>query len=301
MKHYKPYTKYEPKHLAESTNDTFNEHIFIPIAYIIFALLVLHVCICAAMITNAANYEAEPTKTYQQVEIEDNVYISNLEFTLESSDVSYSAHDDNACEIDNQVHDNLNTDIDVVVPFEETFDEMIGQDRIGLENGTLIRYDLPDKYYPGIDYSSFQPYMPYTAITNKSAAAYWVVHSNNCYTDEYGLRRYKTTDSQFTINGQDDYVIALGNFYKEKGSAGGRYLIVTTTGMYTAIIGDEKDDRHTDKMNMFSSHCNGSKAGLIEWIVDNSKLNSNIKLHGTVTAGGPEATRGEILHIYEIV
>ena len=51
-----------------------------------------------------------------------------------------------------------------------------------------------------------------------------------------------TTADQFTIDGQDDYMIALGTFYKEKGTAGNRYLIETTTGAYTAITGSEKAD-----------------------------------------------------------
>ena len=46
------------------------------------------------------------------------------------------------------------------------------------------------------------------------------------WTDEYGLRRYKVSEDQFTINGKDDYVIALGTYYKEKGTAGSRYIIV---------------------------------------------------------------------------
>lgn len=178
--------------------------------------------------------------------------------------------------------------------------ESLGNPTIEIDGSVLTRYDLPDKYYPGIDFSSFQPYMGYKCITNKSSPAYKVTRSEMAYNDEYGMRRYRTTPDQFTIDGQDDYVIALGTFYKEKGTAGSRYLIVTSTGMYTAIAGDEKSDAHTDARHMFSTHQDGSCAGIIEWIVDQENLESTMKRAGTITAGPIEPLKGEILHIYGI-
>lgn len=169
---------------------------------------------------------------------------------------------------------------------------------IHLDNATLVEMELPSKYYGNIDFSSFQPYMSYYKVTNKTSPAYSVCHSENAYTDENGLRRYRTTADQFTIDGQDDYMIALGTFYKEKGTAGSRYLIETTTGAYTAITGSEKADDDTDKLNMFRSH--GNKAGMIEWIVDERCLNNDISAAGTVTNGPVEALKGEIISIYKI-
>lgn len=176
----------------------------------------------------------------------------------------------------------------------------IGSDIINTDKGTLRRHDLPSVYYPGVDFSSFQPYMNYRCVTNKNSAAYWVVHSEDAYNDEYGMRRYRTTDDQFTINGEDDYMIALGTFYKEKGTAGSRYLIITSTGMYTAITGDEKSDKHTDPKHMFSLHQDGTCAGIIEWLVDQPNLERTMKRAGTITAGPIEPLRGEILQIYSI-
>lgn len=176
----------------------------------------------------------------------------------------------------------------------------LGNPSIEVNGAVLTRYDLPDKYYPGIDFSSFQPYMGYKCITNKSSPAYSITRSDRAYNDEYGMRRYQTTNDQFTIDGQDDYVIALGTFYKEKGTAGSRYLIVTTTGMYTAIAGDEKSDSHTDSRHMFSLHQDGSCAGIIEWIVDQENLERSMKRAGTITAGPIVPLQGEILHIYGI-
>lgn len=176
----------------------------------------------------------------------------------------------------------------------------IGSTTISMNNATLSRYDLPDVYYPGIDFSSFQPYMDYRCITDKSSPAYKVSRSDLSYTDEFGMRRFQTTSDQFTIDGQDDYVIALGTFYKEKGTAGSRYLIVTTTGMYTAITGDEKSDAHTDARHMFSLHVDGSCAGIVEWIVDQKNLEKTMRRAGTITAGPIEALKGQIIHIYGI-
>lgn len=177
----------------------------------------------------------------------------------------------------------------------------LGEDSIETEFNTLIKHDLPSEYYSNLDFSSFQPYMGYQAITNKSTPAYDVVNNDNSYTDESGFRRHKTNSSQFTINGQDDYIIALGTFYKDKGLVGNRYLVVTSNGMYTATTGDEKADEHTDSLNMFTMHSNGTKAGIIEWIVDEQKLDPDIKRSGTITIGGPYKLQGEILYIYEIV
>lgn len=182
---------------------------------------------------------------------------------------------------------------------QEIINDEIGNQTIELSEATLQKYDLPDTYYDGLDYSTFQPYMSYHAITNPDTPAYEVVNSENAYTDGNGFRRYVTDDScQFTINGNDDYVIALGTFYKEKGTCGDRWLIVTSTGAYTATTGDEKSDNHTDDLHMFSDH--GEYAGLIEWLVDTDTLDTDIKLAGTVTAGPVEAIQGEIKYIYRI-
>ena len=187
----------------------------------------------------------------------------------------------------------------VEVDLQELLIEQIGNSIIDL-NGmyTLKRYNLPDKYYPGIDFSSFQPYMSYDCITNKSSGAYKVCNSENAYSDEHGFRRYRTSEDEFTIDEQDDYIVALGTYYKPKGETGSRYLITTTTGMYTVRIGDEKSDMHTDEMHMFSRH--GNYAGLIEWIIDDKNLNKSIKRSGTVTQGPVIPLQGEITNIYRI-
>lgn len=180
-----------------------------------------------------------------------------------------------------------------------TINMLVGADTLNLGTSILTNQILPTKYYGNIDFSSFQPYMSYKKITSKSSPAYKISHSENAYTDEYGFRRYKTnSENQITINEQDDYIVAMGTFYKEKGTAGERFLVTTTTGAFTVITGDEKADQDTDSMNMFTTH-KGS-AAILEWVVDEDKLESEVKQSGTVTSSSMEALHGTITSIYKI-
>lgn len=177
----------------------------------------------------------------------------------------------------------------------------LGDYEINLPNqeDELIKQQLPTAYYENIDFSSFMPLESVEAITNTRSPAYKICYSENAYSDDLGFMRYKTSDDQFTVDSQDDYIVAMGTFYKTKGTAGERFLIVTTTGMYTVICGDEKSDNHTDDMNMFTLH-NG-KAAVLEWIVDDS-INSTIKRSGNAKKNGMiEENIGSIQYIYKIV
>lgn len=166
----------------------------------------------------------------------------------------------------------------------------------------FIKYDLPSVYYGDIDFSTFQPYMDYKMVTNTSSNSYQTLNSEKLHIDDNGLCRYSVDDDQFSIDEKDDYVIALGTYYKEKGKTGQRYLIHTTEGYYTAIAGDEKADEHTDKYRMFVRHGeNGQYAGMIEFLVDTDYLDSGIRTMGTVTACDDPVLQGEILGISQIV
>ncbi len=175
-----------------------------------------------------------------------------------------------------------------------------GRDVISIKKNEFVKQKLPDEFYNNIDFSSFQPFMDYKKVIDKRSPAYRITRSKRAYNDQYGFRRYRTNKNQFTVNGEDDYVVALGTFYKEKGTCGSRYLVITTTGMFTIITGDEKADDDTDEMNMFSTHGDGDLASIIEWIVDQDHLQSDIKFHGTVTAGPVKAIQGKIKYLYKI-
>lgn len=162
----------------------------------------------------------------------------------------------------------------------------------------LIEYDLPSKYYTDLDFSSFQPYMDYRMITNTSSSSYKTCYSPNAYTDENGFRRIITDG--YKVDNQDDYVIALGTYYNEHMTTGSRWLVITTNGSYTATVGDEKQDIHTDAYNMFGIHGDGTVAGMIEWIVDTRYIDKSIKIAGSATAGNNPVIKGEIIAIYKI-
>lgn len=190
--------------------------------------------------------------------------------------------------------------IDDYVPAEETEEVAAVVEEEESITYELVEYDLPSKYYEDLDFSSFQAYMSYKLVTDKTSAAYRVCRSQNAYTDSEGFRRIETNG--YKINGQDDYVIALGTYYNDHLTAGSRWLIETSNGSYTATVGDEKQDIHTDSHNMFGVHgANGDVAGMIEWIVDPELIDPAIKIMGSVTASDNPLMQGEILHIYKII
>lgn len=180
-------------------------------------------------------------------------------------------------------------------------DEMIGTDNIEIDGHHLTRKALPDEYYGDIDFSSFQPYMDFRTVTEPNSSSYPVVYNDNAYNDENGFRRVSLSDDDFQVNGEDDYMIGLGTYYKPKSVGGLRFLIVTSTGMYTAITGDEKADKDTDELHMFSSHGDhGELAGMIEWIVNTDDLEKSIRRSGTVSESSNEILQGDIEYIYLI-
>lgn len=173
----------------------------------------------------------------------------------------------------------------------------IGENNFTFKNNTFKQYTLPEVYYPNRQY--FFPYMDYRAITARGTKTYKVNNDGNAYTDSLGLRRYKVGNDQFKVNGQDDYMVALGTYYKKyKGEIGGRYLVVTTNGMYTIMTGDEKSDMHTDQHKMVSFH--GGKLGMIEFIVYTPALERSIKQFGSVNHSSNKILNGKITHIYRI-
>lgn len=228
--------------------------------------------------------------------------LTREESTIEETSIESSIRYENSVILDNEKPYGIGRSADIVSMAsvnDADVASVLGNDLINTETTVLTKLDLPSKYFDGIDFSSFQAYMSYYRVTNPNSNSYKICYSDKAYTDEYGMRRYRVSDNQFSINGKDDYVVALGNFYKMEGSAGGRYLVVTTTGMYTCIVGDEKGNADTYTGNyMFGWH-NGY-AGMIEWIVDETTLDQSMKLAGTVTAGPIEPLKGEILYIYYI-
>lgn len=129
--------------------------------------------------------------------------------------------------------------------------------------------------------TSFKSWMPYTAITNRTSAAY--KQQQRAYTDDNGLRK---------IN--NDYCVAMGTFYSS--TIGERFKVTMSTGRtFTIIISDIKSDRHTDSTHRYTAH-NGC---MMEFLIDRSALNSKIRSSGSV--GSLELFSGQFAKIEKIL
>ena len=131
-----------------------------------------------------------------------------------------------------------------------------------------VEYELP------YEDTFFKSYMSYKAITNKASDQYKL--QQICWTDDWGLRRRV-----------DDYVVAVGTYYSD--TIGDRFRVTLTSGTeFTVIVGDIKNDEHTDEKNMYSPVYNGygrfTSANVLEFIVDTSFLPKEVKLTGTVSS-----------------
>lgn len=175
--------------------------------------------------------------------------------------------------------------------------DYFGEPEIITPEGTKLTYlALPTEYYPGIDFSYFKAWMPYTVLGRNNQCGR-IAYGDRAFTDENGLRRYTLGPEDFTTNGQADYLVAMGTFYKPRGTVGQRYLIVTPSGSYTVRTSDELADAHSDRHNMFSRH--GQYATVLEFLVDKQQLASSAKRMGTVSVLGGMLGE-EIIAIYLI-
>ena len=156
---------------------------------------------------------------------------------------------------------------------EDYVQNNIGNEIIDINGIILEKYNLPSKYYPGLDFSSFQPFMDYRTVTNPKTPSYSIVHSNNSYTDEYGLRRYN-----------NDYLVALGSYYST--DIGDRFEVTLDTGKtFTVMMADGKWDIDCDENNMYTPTIdyNGEYAGnLLEFIMDKYSVSSEMYGYGSL-------------------
>lgn len=190
---------------------------------------------------------------------------------------------------------------EVVQPtYEELVKNQIGNYQFTINGTTFTMQTLPSAYYGNIDFSSYSAYMGKGAVTNTTSKAYKFLNSPYTYIGDYGLyRRCVDTTSQFYVNGQDDYVVALGTFYNKNQNTGERFLVVTTTGWFTITTGDAQANRDTDKYNMFILGPKG-KASMIEYIVNTRSLHPSIRTSGNVVEGPDPNIKGKILYMYKM-
>ena len=115
--------------------------------------------------------------------------------------------------------------------------------------------------------TSFKSYMDYRAITNTRS-------------DQYKLQQEAYTDSDGIRCIGDDVCVAVGTAYAEK--CGIRLEITLDSGnSFTAVVGDIKADRDTDKSNRYRPLGNG-RGDMIEFIVETSKLDKTVRRMGSI-------------------
>lgn len=137
--------------------------------------------------------------------------------------------------------------------------------------------------------TSFKPWMSYKCITNKNSPQYKYIKQWG-WSDYEGFMR---ADGEKDLGINDNYyMVAMGSYYGTK--IGTKYRIVTDTGrVFYAVLADCKADIHTNKTNQY-----GSKYNVVEFLVDTSKLNKNVKLHGSANVYMP--LNGSIISIEKI-
>ena len=190
-----------------------------------------------------------------------------------------------------QVNRNIETDlakeVEVRTVYKPIFTEVSAEPyQIGIEEG-IIDVQVENTYYnyslmelPNNTNGEFKTYMDYRKITNKSSKQ-WALQQL-AQTDENGFRIF---------NGR--YLVAVGTYYAKE--VGKEMRITLEDGKEVrVIIGDIKQDIHTDKNNQYVP-ANGN---IVEFIVDVDKLDPLTKKLGDVSNSGFE---GEIAMIEEVI
>lgn len=121
--------------------------------------------------------------------------------------------------------------------------------------------------------TEFKTYMDYRCITDKTSAQYEL--QQFAWTDEDGFRRI-----------DDDYIVSMGTYYAE--NVGDRFKItLDTDNEITVIIGDIKQDIHTDYFNQYTPIYDENgiffSGNVLEFIVDTDVLPKIPRRLGTVS------------------
>lgn len=120
----------------------------------------------------------------------------------------------------------------------------------------------------------FKSFMPYRAITDKSSK-------------QFELQQYATTENAYGLRMLDDYfMVAVTSQY---GEVGDLLEIELESGWLLAIVGDIKSAGHDDCKSFQDN-------SVIEFIIDNNRLNEEIKYHGDLNI----LFKGEIKRIYNL-
>lgn len=150
------------------------------------------------------------------------------------------------------------------------------EDRGSSQASIKIRYTSLET--PNIN-SSFKTWMSYKAITDKNSPQYKFI-SRWGWSDNEGFMR---CSGEYDLGvEQDYYLIALGSYYGTE--IGTKYRITLDTGnVFYGVLADCKSDKHTNYTNQYVQH----NQNIIEFLVDTSKLNKNVKKYGSANVYMP--------------
>ena len=128
---------------------------------------------------------------------------------------------------------------------------------------------------------SFKTYMDYRTITDRTSKQYHLQQVS--HTDADGFRRFN-----------DYYLVAVGSYYSGYQVGKELRIILEDETIINALIGDLKQDRHTDSKNQHIVH-NGN---IVEFIVDVNVLDCKSRDWGDISHSGFE---GRIVAIKEVM
>lgn len=138
--------------------------------------------------------------------------------------------------------------------------------------------------------SSFKTWMSYRAVTNIKSPQYNFIYTYG-WSDEEGFMR---CSGEADLGIEDDYyLIALGSYYGTE--IGTKYKITLDTGrVFYGVLADSKADKHTNSTNQYVSH----NKNIVEFLVDSSKLNKDVKRMGSANVYMP--LNGSVVKIEKI-
>lgn len=154
------------------------------------------------------------------------------------------------------------------------FTQQIESEFVEIEYIRHNELDLPEEAD-----GKFKTYMDYRKITDKNSKQ-WELQQR-AWTEERGFRKIG-----------EHFLVAVGTFYAD--GVGKELLIEFEDGeQIKAIVGDIKQDKHTDPMNQYVP-VNGN---IVEFIVDTKKLDPEVVRRGDVSLLG---LNGKVKSIWEV-
>lgn len=129
--------------------------------------------------------------------------------------------------------------------------------------------------------TNMKSYMDYRKITDKSSLQYKLQQRDDIYTDNQGFRRIGC-----------NFVVAVGTYFTQE--IGDKLIIELASGtLVQAVVGDIKDNKHTDDMNI--QHIKDNS--VVEFIVNTNELETIVKKMGDCSYSKVNDLGGDVVNI----